>query len=78
MAETVAFLTQRGIPVLGHIGLTPQSVNALGGFKTQGHDEDSARRLDSLEMSEVRIRKGRYSSPDSVSRILSIASNPSS
>ena len=45
MAETVAFLTKRGVPVLGHIGLTPQSVNALGGFKTQGHDEDSARRL---------------------------------
>ena len=39
MAETIAFLTQRGIPVLAHIGLTPQSINALGGFKTQGRDE---------------------------------------
>src|SRR5262249_20138252 len=38
MAETIAFLTQRGIPVLAHIGLTPQSINALGGFKTQGRD----------------------------------------
>jgi 3-methyl-2-oxobutanoate hydroxymethyltransferase len=36
MAETIAFLTERGIPVMGHIGLTPQSVNVMGGFKTQG------------------------------------------
>lgn len=41
MAETVHFLTQRGIPVMGHIGLTPQSTNVLGGFKTQGRDEAS-------------------------------------
>jgi 3-methyl-2-oxobutanoate hydroxymethyltransferase len=36
MAETVDFLTRRGIPVMGHVGLTPQSVNALGGYKVQG------------------------------------------
>lgn len=36
MAETIAFLSERGIPVMGHIGLTPQSVNVMGGFKTQG------------------------------------------
>jgi 3-methyl-2-oxobutanoate hydroxymethyltransferase len=36
MAETVRFLTERGIPVMGHVGLTPQSVNVMGGFKTQG------------------------------------------
>ena len=36
MAETITFLTERGIPVMGHIGLTPQSVNVMGGFKTQG------------------------------------------
>jgi len=40
MAETVAFLTQRGIPVMGHIGLTPQSVNMMGGFKTQGRRQE--------------------------------------
>jgi 3-methyl-2-oxobutanoate hydroxymethyltransferase len=42
MAETVRFLTDRGIPVMGHIGLTPQSFNTLGGFKVQGRDEKGA------------------------------------
>ncbi|MDB6176106.1 3-methyl-2-oxobutanoate hydroxymethyltransferase [Paracoccus sp. Z330] len=41
MAETVAFLTSRGIPVMGHVGLTPQATHVMGGFKTQGRDEDS-------------------------------------
>src|ERR671919_165831 len=36
MAETIRYLTQRGIPIMAHIGLTPQSINVLGGFKTQG------------------------------------------
>lgn len=36
MAETIHYLTQRGIPVMAHIGLTPQAVNVMGGFKTQG------------------------------------------
>jgi 3-methyl-2-oxobutanoate hydroxymethyltransferase len=36
LAETIRYLTERGIPVMGHIGLTPQSVNVMGGFKTQG------------------------------------------
>ncbi|HEY4941134.1 MAG TPA: 3-methyl-2-oxobutanoate hydroxymethyltransferase [Rhizomicrobium sp.] len=36
LAETVSYLSQRGIPVMGHIGLTPQSFNVTGGFKTQG------------------------------------------
>jgi 3-methyl-2-oxobutanoate hydroxymethyltransferase len=41
MAETVAFLTQRGIPVMGHVGLTPQSINTLGSFRAQGREEGS-------------------------------------
>jgi 3-methyl-2-oxobutanoate hydroxymethyltransferase len=41
MAETVAFLVQRGIPVMGHIGLTPQSINTLGSFRAQGREEGS-------------------------------------
>jgi 3-methyl-2-oxobutanoate hydroxymethyltransferase len=40
MAETIRFLTERGIPVMAHIGLTPQSINVLGGFKTQGRSRD--------------------------------------
>ncbi len=40
MAETIHFLTERGIPVMAHIGLTPQSINVLGGFKTQGRTRD--------------------------------------
>jgi len=39
MAETIAFLSERGIPVMGHIGLTPQSINTLGSFRAQGRDE---------------------------------------
>lgn len=37
MAETIAFLTRRGVPVMGHVGLTPQAVNALGGYRSRGH-----------------------------------------
>ena len=39
MAETIAFLTARGIPVIGHVGLTPQAVNALGGYGARGRSE---------------------------------------
>jgi len=45
MAETVSFLTRRGIPVLGHVGLMPQSVNTAGGFKTRGRDAQDANRI---------------------------------
>ena len=37
MAETVAFLSARGLPVMGHVGLTAQAVNALGGYRSRGH-----------------------------------------
>lgn len=46
MAETVRFLVERGIPVCGHIGLTPQSVHQLGGFRVQGKSEEAARILE--------------------------------
>ena len=45
MAKTVEFLVHRGIPVCGHVGLTPQSVHALGGYKVQGKGKAAAQRL---------------------------------
>jgi 3-methyl-2-oxobutanoate hydroxymethyltransferase len=45
MAETVAFLAKRGIPVMGHIGLTPQAVNALGGYGARGRSEAEHRQI---------------------------------
>ena len=45
MAETVRFLVDRGVPVCAHIGLTPQSVHALGGYRVQGRDEAGAARM---------------------------------
>ncbi len=46
MAETIRYLGQRGIPVMAHIGLTPQAVNVMGGFKTQGREEKDWARLE--------------------------------
>lgn len=45
MAETVAFLTRRGIPVMGHVGLTPQAVNVLGGYNARGRTEAEAAKI---------------------------------
>jgi len=45
MAETVAFLSQRGIPVMGHIGLTPQAVNVLGGYMARGRSDAEADKI---------------------------------
>lgn len=45
MAETVAFLTARGIPVMGHIGLTPQAVNVLGGYNARGRSQAEADKI---------------------------------
>jgi len=39
MAETIAFLSRRGVPVMAHVGLTPQAVHGIGGFKTQGRED---------------------------------------
>lgn len=55
MAETIAFLTGRGVPVLAHIGLMPQSVHAMGGYRTQGRriEEWPAIEADAQAVAEV-------------------------
>mgnify|MGYP001359272781 CR=1 FL=1 len=55
MAKTVKFLVDRGIPVCGHLGLTPQSVHVMGGYKVQGKGEAAAQRLrdDALALQEA-------------------------
>ncbi len=45
MAETAAFLSQRGIPVMGHVGLTPQAVNVLGGYMARGRSDAEADKI---------------------------------
>jgi 3-methyl-2-oxobutanoate hydroxymethyltransferase len=45
MAETIAFLTHRGIPVIAHVGLTPQAVNILGGYGARGREEREAQKI---------------------------------
>jgi len=45
MAETIAFLSRRGIPVMGHIGLTPQAINLLGGYGPRGRDQAEAAKI---------------------------------
>jgi len=45
LLDSISALTERGIPVCAHLGLTPQSVNAFGGFKVQGRDPENARRI---------------------------------
>src|SRR5262245_15618033 len=40
MAETIAFLVERGVPVMGHVGLTPQAINTIGWFRAQGRDQN--------------------------------------
>jgi len=44
-ADTIYFLTQRGIPVMGHIGLTPQRINTIGGFITQGKSDKESKKV---------------------------------
>lgn len=55
MAETVHFLTQRGIPVMGHTGLRPQMVNTLGGYRSRGHGAREANAIldDSIAIAEA-------------------------
>jgi 3-methyl-2-oxobutanoate hydroxymethyltransferase len=58
MADTVRALVERGIPVMGHLGLTPQSVHALGGYRVQGREKDAAKRL--LEDAELLEEAGAF------------------
>lgn len=54
MAETIRFLTGRGIPVMAHVGLTPQAVNAFGGYRVQGRGGDAERiRRDAMAVAEA-------------------------
>ena len=46
MAETIRFLVERGIPVMGHVGLTPQAINVIGSFRAQGRDESDWARFE--------------------------------
>ncbi|WP_315832307.1 3-methyl-2-oxobutanoate hydroxymethyltransferase [Bradyrhizobium prioriisuperbiae] len=46
MADTIAFLSERGVPVMAHIGLTPQSINTLGSFRAQGREEADWARIE--------------------------------
>lgn len=57
LAPTISKLTRAGVPVMGHIGLTPQSVNQLGGFKVQGKDVHSAQKLldDALALEDAGV-----------------------
>jgi 3-methyl-2-oxobutanoate hydroxymethyltransferase len=55
MVDVTAHLVRAGIPVMGHLGLTPQSVNQFGGFKVQGRDEAAAQQLidDAVALAEA-------------------------
>ncbi|TIN69344.1 MAG: 3-methyl-2-oxobutanoate hydroxymethyltransferase [Mesorhizobium sp.] len=54
MAETIRFLAARGVPVMGHVGLTPQAVNTFGGYRVQGRGGDAERvAADALAVSEA-------------------------
>ena len=55
MAETIAFLVERGVPVMAHVGLTPQSINTIGSFRAQGREESDWGRIeaDTIAVSEA-------------------------
>ncbi|TWG95974.1 3-methyl-2-oxobutanoate hydroxymethyltransferase [Mesorhizobium sp. J18] len=54
MAETIQFLASRGVPVMAHVGLTPQAVNSFGGYRVQGKGEDADRVMrDALAVAEA-------------------------
>jgi 3-methyl-2-oxobutanoate hydroxymethyltransferase len=55
MAETIRFLTDRGVPVMAHVGLTPQAINTIGSFRAQGRDETDWARIeeDTISVSQA-------------------------
>ncbi|WP_419809080.1 3-methyl-2-oxobutanoate hydroxymethyltransferase [Sphingomonas sp.] len=59
MAPTVAFLTERGIPVMGHVGLTPQAVNMLGGYGARGRAPEEAAKI--VDDAQAIARAGAFS-----------------
>jgi 3-methyl-2-oxobutanoate hydroxymethyltransferase len=59
MADTIAFLTKRGIPVMAHVGLTPQAVNALGGYGARGKSQEEYARI--VEDAEAVAKAGAFS-----------------
>lgn len=59
MAETIAYLAGRGIPVMGHVGLMPQSVHSLGGYRARGRDQAQAQ--DIVEDAEAVVAAGAFS-----------------
>jgi 3-methyl-2-oxobutanoate hydroxymethyltransferase len=78
MAPTIAFLVKRGIPVMAHIGLTPQAVNTFGGYKVQGRGDDGerlmadARAVDEASAFSVVIEKVPASLGDKITAEISI------
>ncbi len=78
MAPTIAFLVKRGIPVMAHIGLTPQAVNTFGGYKVQGRGEDGerlmadARAIDEAGAFSVVVEKVPASLGDKITAEISI------
>jgi len=74
MSQTISFIVQAGIPVMGHLGLTPQMVNQFGGFKAQGKNSAAAKRL--LEDAKILEEAGAYAIvleaiPTSLGKIIS-------
>ena len=55
LAETIRFLTERGVPVMAHVGLTPQSINTIGSFRAQGREESGWAKIeaDALAVAEA-------------------------
>src|ERR1700692_4848866 len=51
MAETIAFLAERGVPVMAHVGLTPQAINVIGSFRAQGREEADWGRIEADALS---------------------------